>query len=73
MLIILYLLISEIGGLIFLAATKRNLGNFAQVIIWGFVVSPMVATALMGMPGLIVWAAHRVLGFFLYFKHFYRR
>ena len=69
--ILLYIIVSELGGFLFLAATRKNLSDLAQVVVWGFFVSPIIAVALMGMPGLIVWAAHRALGYALYFK-FYR-
>jgi len=71
--ILLYIILSELGGLAFLAATKDKLGGFAQILVWGFVVSPIIAVALLGSPlGLVVWAAHRAFGFYIY-RRFYRR
>ena len=72
--IIIYILISELGGFAFLAATNGRLKGAMQIAIWGFFVSPIIAVVLMGSPlGFIVWAAHRALGFALYFKYFHRR
>ena len=71
--VIIYIALSELGGLLFMAATKDKLGGFAQILVWGFVVSPIIAVALLGSPlGLVVWAAHRAFGFYIY-RRFYRR
>ncbi len=72
--IIVYLIISEIGGFIFLAATKRSLSDIAQLLIWGFIISPILALLILGFPvGLIVWFLHRTLGIYLYFRFYYNR
>ena len=69
--ILLYIIVSELGGFLFLAATRKNLSDLAQVVVWGFIISPVIAALLMGPFGLIIWALHRTLGIALYFK-FYR-